>query len=113
MPGNTCLDWRIGDAPSVDAAFARAAHVVTLDLDNHRITTNPMEPRGAVAQFDAQSGRTTLHVSSQNIHAIRNFTARALGVPPAQVRFIAPDVGAASPELRLADGAAWWRTTAA
>ena len=93
VPGNACLDWRIGDAPAVEAAFARAAHVVTLDLDNHRITTNPMEPRGAVAQFDATSGRYTLHVSSQNIHAIRNFTARALGVPPAQVRFIAPDVG--------------------
>lgn len=92
-PNNTCLDWRMGDAPAVDAAFARAAHIVTLTLDNHRITTNPMEPRGAVAQFDATAGRYTLHVSSQNIHAIRNFTARALNVPPAQVRFIAPDVG--------------------
>jgi len=92
-PHNTCLDWRMGDKAGVDAAFARAAHVVTLSLDNHRITTNPMEPRGAVAQFDASSGRYTLHVSSQNIHGIRNLTARALDVPPEQVRFIAPDVG--------------------
>ncbi|MBX3501696.1 MAG: xanthine dehydrogenase family protein molybdopterin-binding subunit [Alphaproteobacteria bacterium] len=93
VPDNTCLDWRIGDQAAVEAAFTRAAHVVRLSLDNHRITTNPMEPRGAVAQFDAQTGRYTLHVSSQNIHGIRNFTARALNVPPAQVRFIAPDVG--------------------
>jgi carbon-monoxide dehydrogenase large subunit len=93
VPANTCLDWRMGDTAAVDAAFARAAHVVTLSLDNHRITTNPMEPRGAVAQFDAASGRYTLHVSSQNIHGIRNLVARALNVPPAQVRFIAPDVG--------------------
>ena len=93
VPNNTCLDWRIGDAAAVEAAFARAAHIVSLRLDNHRITTNPMEPRGAVGQFDPASGRYTLHVSSQNIHGIRNFTARALNVPPAQVRFIAPDVG--------------------
>ncbi|MGH8432601.1 MAG: xanthine dehydrogenase family protein molybdopterin-binding subunit, partial [Solimonas sp.] len=34
-----------------------------------------------------------LHVSSQNIHINRNHVARALGVEPAAVRFIAPDVG--------------------
>ena len=32
-------------------------------------------------------------VSSQNIHGNRDATARALGVPPADVRFVAPDVG--------------------
>lgn len=93
VPANTCLDWRHGDASGVDAAFARAAHIVSLSLDNHRVITNPMEPRGAVGQFDPASGRYTLTVSSQNIHGIRNLTARALNVPPAQVRFIAPDVG--------------------
>ena len=78
---------------AVDAAFAAAAHVVSLRLDNHRIVTNPMEPRGAVGSYDAARGRYTLFVSSQNIHGNRDATARALGVPPADVRFIAPDVG--------------------
>ena len=93
VPGNVCLDWRTGDSAGVAAAFARAAHVVQLRLDNHRITINPMEPRGCVGRFDAASGRYTLHVSSQNIHINRNHVARALGVEPARVRFIAPDVG--------------------
>ena len=93
MPGNVCIDWRTGDAAGADAAFAKAAHVVTLTLDNHRIVTNPMEPRGAVGRFDPESGRYTLHVSSQNIHINRNHVARTLGVAPADVRFIAPDVG--------------------
>jgi len=93
VPGNVCLDWRTGDSAGVAAAFARAAHVVRLRLDNHRITINPMEPRGCVGRFDAASGRYTLHVSSQNIHINRNHVARALGVEAARVRFIAPDVG--------------------
>ena len=93
IPGNVCLDWHTGDAAGTDAAFARAAHVVSLTLDNHRIVMNPMEPRGGVGSFDAKSGRYTLHVSSQNIHINRNFVARSLGVEAKEVRFVAPDVG--------------------
>ena len=93
VPGNLCMDWHWGDAPAADAAFAGAAHVVSLRLDNHRIVTNPMEPRGAVGSYDTATGRYTLHVSSQNIHGNRDATARALGVAPSEVRFIAPDVG--------------------
>jgi carbon-monoxide dehydrogenase large subunit len=93
VPGNICLDWRTGDAGAVAAAFAGAAHVVRLALDNHRIVTHPMEPRGAVGAYDPADGRYTLHVSSQNIHGNRDLTARALDVPASAVRFIAPDVG--------------------
>ena len=92
-PGNLCLDWRHGDRAAADAAFAAAAHVVAISLDNHRIVTNPMEPRGIVGTYDAETGRYTAYVSAQSIHATRDFTARALGVPPAQMRFVAPDVG--------------------
>jgi aerobic carbon-monoxide dehydrogenase large subunit len=93
VPGNICMDWHTGDAVAVEAAFARAAHVVALPLDNHRIVTNPMEPRGGVGTYEAAQGRYTLFVSSQNIHGNRDATARWLGVPPSAVRFIAPDVG--------------------
>ncbi|MBV8574290.1 MAG: molybdopterin-dependent oxidoreductase, partial [Acetobacteraceae bacterium] len=48
VPGNLCFDWRTGDCAAVGAAFAAAAHVVELDLDNHRIVTNPIEPRGVI-----------------------------------------------------------------
>ena len=93
VPGNLCLDWRTGDWAAADAAFAGAAHVVRLRVGNHRIVTNPMEPRGAVGRFDPTDGRYTLHLSSQSIHSNRDQTARALGVAPAAVRFVAPDVG--------------------
>lgn len=93
VPGNLCLDWTTGDTAAVNAAFQRAAHVAALSLDNPRIVTNPMEPRGVVALWDPETGRYTLHVSSQNLHAIRDVTARALGVAETLVRFLAPDVG--------------------
>lgn len=48
VPDNVCLDWRIGDEAGADEIFARAAHNVTMRLNNHRIVTNPMEPRGGV-----------------------------------------------------------------
>ncbi len=46
-----------------------------------------------VGLYDAATGRYTAHVSSQSIHATRDQAARALGVAPARVRFVAPDVG--------------------
>src|SRR5262249_17872803 len=77
----------------VDAAFAKAAHILEVQLDNHRIVTNPIEPRGVVGLWDGGSGRYTAYVSSQSIHATPDNTARALGVAPATVRLIAPAVG--------------------
>jgi carbon-monoxide dehydrogenase large subunit len=93
VPVNLVCDWQTGDAAAVAAAFAAAAHVVRLKLDNHRIVTNPIEPRGVVGQWDAGTGRYTAHVSAQSIHNTRDHTARALGVEAAAVRFVAPDVG--------------------
>ncbi len=93
VAGNLCFDWLTGDSAAVAAAFAAAAHVVRLALDNHRIVSNPIEPRGGIGLFDPATGRYTLHVSGQSIHATRDHAARALGVPPDKVRFVAPDVG--------------------
>jgi carbon-monoxide dehydrogenase large subunit len=93
VPGHLCFEWHAGDRDAVAYAFARAAHTVSLDIANHRVVTNPMEPRGVVAAYDPATGRYTAHVSAQSIHATRDHAARALGVEPSQVRFVAPDVG--------------------
>jgi carbon-monoxide dehydrogenase large subunit len=92
-PGNLCFEWLTGDNAAVESAFTRAAHRVAITLDNHRVVTNPMEPRGIVGIYDSESGRYTAHVSAQSLHATRDAAARALGVEPARLRFIAPDVG--------------------
>ncbi len=93
VPGNLCIEWTTGDAAAADAAFKAAAHVAEIDAFNHRIVTNPMEPRGGVGLFEAETGRYVLHVSSQNIHGNRDHIAKALGARREDVRWIAPDVG--------------------
>lgn len=93
VPGNLAVDWKTGDWPGADAGFAAAAHVAEVDLLNHRIVSNPIEPRGGVGVWDPASRRYTLHVSSQNVHGNRDYIARALGEKRENVRWIAPDVG--------------------
>ncbi|MBV9687104.1 MAG: xanthine dehydrogenase family protein molybdopterin-binding subunit, partial [Alphaproteobacteria bacterium] len=93
VPGNLCFDWHTGDGVAVYAAFAAAAQIVELQIDNHRVVTNPMETRGVIGSYDPEARRYTVHVSSQSIHATRDNTARALGVAPTAVRLVAPDVG--------------------
>ncbi len=94
VPGNICYDWHIGDQGLVDAAFAKAAKVVKLELDNNRLIPNAMEPRAAVGDFDAMSGDYTLYTTSQNPHVIRLLMgAFVLHIPENQLRVVAPDVG--------------------
>jgi carbon-monoxide dehydrogenase large subunit len=92
-PGARCLDFQLGDAAATDAAFDRATHRVAMRTLNHRVIINAMEPRGAIARFDAATGRFTLCVSSQNVHALRDEVARVLNLEPARLRLHAPDVG--------------------
>jgi len=93
VAGNLCMDWRTGDAAAVAAALETAAHVAEVTLYNHRLVSNPIEPRGGVGVHDPETGRYTLHVSSQSIHVNRDNIAAALGLAREDVRWIAPDVG--------------------
>jgi carbon-monoxide dehydrogenase large subunit len=93
-PGNICYDWHIGDKVVVDAAFAKAAKVVKLDLTNNRLIPNAMEPRAAIGEFDGYSGDYTLYTTSQNPHVIRLLMgAFVLHIPENKLRVVAPDVG--------------------
>ncbi|HEV3397450.1 MAG TPA: molybdopterin cofactor-binding domain-containing protein, partial [Xanthobacteraceae bacterium] len=53
----------------------------------------PLEPRGGHAAFDPASGRVTLTCSTQMPHLTRTAIADLLGMPEAQLRVVAPDVG--------------------
>jgi carbon-monoxide dehydrogenase large subunit len=92
--GNICFDWHIGDQAATERAFANAKHIVGLDVINSRICGNPMEPRAALARYDANSEEYTLYTTSQNPHLIRMLLCGSvLGVSEHKMRVVAPDVG--------------------
>ena len=96
-PGNLVVNFQRGNAAAVDAAFARAKHVVSVDLVNHRICCAALEPRAVMAQGSTSRGRDghalTLWSATQVPHHIRKFIAEQLSLPENSVRVIAPDVG--------------------
>ena len=94
IPGNLCVDFEAGDAGAVDAAIADAAHVVSLLVDNQRVTAAPIEPRGAIGHYDHGDDRFVLAFASQNVHANRNQLAeQVLHLSTDKLRALAYDVG--------------------
>jgi carbon-monoxide dehydrogenase large subunit len=93
VPGNVAVDYHWGDSAAVAAAFAKAAHVTKLKLVSNRIVINPLEPRSALGQFDAASGRYTLQVCSQGVFGMKGGTANVLGTTPDKVRILTDNVG--------------------
>jgi carbon-monoxide dehydrogenase large subunit len=91
---NTSFTLRFGDAAATDAAFQGAAHVVSVDLYNNRITTCSMEPRGAIGDYRAMDDAYVLNSSIQAPHNTRTTLARDIfHEPEAKFRVIAGDVG--------------------
>jgi carbon-monoxide dehydrogenase large subunit len=90
---NVCLDAELGDAAATEAAFARAKHVAKFTTWVQRIYGAPMEPRAALAEYNAETKRTTLWAGSGGAVRLKNDLATVLGTPPENVRVIMRDVG--------------------
>ena len=91
---NVSYHWALGDREACDKAFAEADEVVELELVNQRLIPTAMEPRAAVAQWDAPSEEMTVWTTSQNPHPIRLLlSAFTLKIPESRLRVISPDVG--------------------
>ncbi len=95
-PDNVCFVYPLGNKPGTDAAFAAAHHVSTLEFRISRVSANPMEPRNAVAAFDAGTGTYTLHAGMQAPHRMRaEIAEHTLGIPAHKLRIVSPDMGGA------------------
>ena len=90
---NVCVDADNGDRAAADAAFARAAHVVRLETQVNRVTGVPMEPRTALAVYDAARDHYTLWGGSGGVQRIKHDLMETLGVARDKLRVIAGDVG--------------------
>jgi carbon-monoxide dehydrogenase large subunit len=94
VANNTIYQWHLGDAKATEAAFKNAKHVTKLDIINNRLVPNAIEPRVALAEYDAGNDSLTLWNTSQNPHVARLVIAAFVGMAPEhKLRVIAPDVG--------------------
>ncbi len=92
--GNLCYLFEKGDRALVDKAFARADHVIELDIVNNRVAPAPLEPRGGIGHFDPATSELNLLLAGQGVHGIRRQLAQAVfKVPEGQLHVAAPDVG--------------------
>ncbi len=111
---NVAARMRHGKPEAVAAAFASAAHVVSLDIHNQRLAPSPIEPRCVLASI-ADDGRLSVQLSSQMPTAVRMTLADAIpGLNPDLVRVQVGDVGGgfgmktgAYPEDIVVGYAAW------
>jgi aerobic carbon-monoxide dehydrogenase large subunit len=93
-PGNVSFTLTVGDERATEAAFARAAHRVSLRLENNRLAPSAIEPRSALGEWAPADDSYTLHTSSQAPHAVRTQVADyVFGLPETKFRVISPDVG--------------------
>ena len=94
IAGNLAFDWELGDRAATDAAFAGAAHRVSLTLRNNRLVPNAIEPRAINAQWDQVAGELTVYMTHQNPIGMRMFYAAAFGLAAEhKLRMVSPDVG--------------------
>lgn len=92
-PGNVAFDSTLGDEQATEAAFASADHITRLSLRNNRVSAVPMEPRAALAEFDAEDGSYTLLAGSQGSVRLQRTLVEMIGVAQDKIRVACDDVG--------------------
>ncbi|MES2992005.1 MAG: xanthine dehydrogenase family protein molybdopterin-binding subunit [Pseudomonadota bacterium] len=93
-PDNIAAEMRHGNVAATEAAFASAAHRVSLDLVNQRLAPSPMEPRSIVAAFDTGANHLTVRLSSQMPTGTRGSLVDAIpGLTAENTRIVVGDVG--------------------
>jgi aerobic carbon-monoxide dehydrogenase large subunit len=94
VPDNVVAAMSYGDAAAVEAAFAKAEHVVSLEVVNQRVVPSAMEPRSTIAEVEKKTGRLILNVQSQTPGSTRDILAEAvLKRPKESIQVLVGDIG--------------------
>jgi carbon-monoxide dehydrogenase large subunit len=93
-PGNLSYLFERGDKQAVEAAMARAAHVVEIELVNNRLVVAPIEPRAAIGSYDTASDSFDLLLTGMGVQSLQAQLADSVfRLPRERMRVHAPDVG--------------------
>ena len=88
---NVVFHWQKGKKEKVDQAFAEAAHVVSLTVEDNRIICNSIEPRGCFAEW--KNNRLHMCINGQGVWGSKDELVDILGLSEDAVRVTNPDVG--------------------
>jgi carbon-monoxide dehydrogenase large subunit len=91
-PSNVIVEGRV-KTPDFDVTRASAHTLIQFEALSRRQNATPLEARAGHAAYEAASGRVTLTCTTQMPHLMRTAIADVLGMPEADLRVIAPDVG--------------------
>lgn len=80
----------VGD---VEAAFSEAEFNLSIKVHTPRVSANPLEGRGILANYDAARGEMTIWMSTQVPYMVRTRVAEMLHLEADKIRVIAPEVG--------------------
>jgi carbon-monoxide dehydrogenase large subunit len=92
VPGNVVVEGRVKTA-EFDGFWAGAHRIIKVEARSRRQNATPMEARAGHAAYDATTGRITLTCTTQMPHLTRTAIADIIGMPEADLRVVAPDVG--------------------
>jgi aerobic carbon-monoxide dehydrogenase large subunit len=91
---NICFQLSEGNKEAVDAAFAKADHIVKHHFVINRVTAATMEPRACIGDYNAADDHYTCYTTLQRAHTYRSELAEVLlKVPESNVRIVAGDIG--------------------
>jgi aerobic carbon-monoxide dehydrogenase large subunit len=93
VPDNVLVDTYFGDPQATDRAFAAADHIVKMDFHIGRVTAAAIEPRAALAFYDANKDHYTLDAGSAGAVRQKHELAVVLGIAPEKLRVLSLDVG--------------------
>ena len=79
----------------VEGAFAEADRVVSASYRIPRLVAAPIEPRGAIAEYDKATDLLTVRCSAQDPHRPLAQLGHVLGRDRERLRLVVPDVGGA------------------
>ena len=90
-----CLEAEYGDAQATREAFSRATAIARIEFHHRRVAASQIEPRSALGEYDAGSGRYVLITGSQGVARLQLALSEVFGLGKDKIRVVTEDVGGA------------------
>jgi aerobic carbon-monoxide dehydrogenase large subunit len=84
------FEVKVGD---VDHAFKHAGHILKTRIQTPRVSGNPLETRGVIAEYFERNQQLEVWSSTQVPYMVRSYLSKLVGLVESNIRVVAPDVG--------------------